>query len=242
MTNYVLLNNVDHKDLKIINTRSAEYGDNVMFAMTFPFEFRNIQSCYPIFFQKNADTGQLYPVALFGFQEKENLFLNDDGWDASYVPLMIQRNPFLIGFQEVKGEQGAANKQRVVSLDMDSPRVNESEGESVFLEHGGRSEYLEKTSDILEAIDNGYNNNKDFVNTLLEYELIESFTMEVTLNDGTKNQLLGFYTINEETLQNLDGEALGKLNSNGCLQPLFMIIASHSRIKTLIEKKNRQAL
>ncbi|MFT5693228.1 MAG: hypothetical protein ACI92E_002565 [Oceanicoccus sp.] len=242
MTNYVLLNNVDHKDLKIINTRSAEYGDSVMFAMTFPFEFRNIQSCYPIFFQKNADTGQLYPIALFGFKDKENLFLNNDGWDASYIPLMIQRNPFLIGFQEAKDAQGVASKQRVVSIDMDNPRINETEGESVFLEHGGRSEFLEKMSDILEAVDNGHTNNKSFVDALLEYELIESFTMEVTLNDGTANQLVGFYTINEENLQNLDGDALGKLNSNGCLQPLFMIVASHSRIKTLINKKNRQTV
>ncbi len=34
MSNHVLLNNVDHKDLRVIATRSAEYGDNVMLAAT----------------------------------------------------------------------------------------------------------------------------------------------------------------------------------------------------------------
>ena len=239
MTNYVLLNNVDHKDLKIIGKRSAEYGDNVMFAMTFPFEFRNIQSYYPIFFQKNAETGQFYPVALFGFQDKENLFLSDEGWDASYIPLMIDRNPFLIGFQQAKG-QDEGSKQRVVSIDMDNPRANKTEGESVFLEHGGRTDFLERITGILEAIDNGHENSKVFVESLLEHDLLESFSLEITLNDGSQNQLLGFYTINEEKLQELNSEALGKLNSQGCLQPIFMIVASHSRIKTLIDKKNSQ--
>ncbi len=36
MSKHVLLNNVDHKDLRMVTTRSAEYGDNVMLAATFP--------------------------------------------------------------------------------------------------------------------------------------------------------------------------------------------------------------
>ena len=48
----MLLNNVDHKDLRVITTRGAEYGDDVMFALTFPAEFRNIQAHYPIVFRK----------------------------------------------------------------------------------------------------------------------------------------------------------------------------------------------
>ena len=54
MTNSVLLNNIDHKDLRVITTRSAAYGDDVMFALTFPAEFRNVQAHYPIVFRKTA--------------------------------------------------------------------------------------------------------------------------------------------------------------------------------------------
>ena len=43
MANVVQLNKAQHKDVKIIRDRSAEYGDNVMLSMTFPLEFRNIQ-------------------------------------------------------------------------------------------------------------------------------------------------------------------------------------------------------
>ena len=43
MSNYVLLGTSVHKDLKVITARSKSYGDNVMHAMTFPMEFRDVQ-------------------------------------------------------------------------------------------------------------------------------------------------------------------------------------------------------
>lgn len=55
MTKAVLLNNVDHKDLRIVSRRGAGYGDNVMFATTFPAEFCPLQAYYPIVFSKTQD-------------------------------------------------------------------------------------------------------------------------------------------------------------------------------------------
>ena len=43
---------------------------------------------------------------------------------------------------------------------------------------------------------------------MLKYDLIESFTLKVELDDGTKNQLQGFYTINEDTLNGLSYDAI----------------------------------
>ena len=74
MSQHVLLNNIDHKDLRVDTARSAALGDDVMFAATFPAEFRNVQAYYPIVFRKTAE-GAFQPIALFGFQEGRNLFL-----------------------------------------------------------------------------------------------------------------------------------------------------------------------
>ena len=98
MSNYAILNNTVHRDLKVITELGEAYGSNVMHAMTFPMEFRDVQSCYPILFCKDPESGQFYPTALFGFEKNQNLFLNEEGWDASYIPMMIKRHPFLIGF------------------------------------------------------------------------------------------------------------------------------------------------
>jgi len=236
--NYVMLNNVEHQNVRVIMERSARYGDDVNFALTFPLEFRNIQSCYPIFFRKDANTGEFSPIALFGFEPRENLYLSDDGWDAHYIPLMIRRHPFLIGFQQVK-DQGDT-KQAVVSIDMNSPRVNESEGEPLFLEHGGISDYLSSMTEMLETIRLADDMNAGFVGALLELDLIESVTMQVELKNRSKHELLGYYTINEDKLKELDSETLGGLHRKHYLESIFMILASLSCFRTLVEKKNDQ--
>jgi hypothetical protein len=97
MANTVLLNNVDHQQVRVITRRAADYGDGVMYAVTFPSEFRSVQAHYPIVFRKTSDGSAFQPIALFGFQEGQNLFLDAQGWDASYIPLAIERQPFLIG-------------------------------------------------------------------------------------------------------------------------------------------------
>ena len=239
MTNHVLLNNVDHKELKVISARSAEYGDDVQCAVTFFWEFRSIQAHYPIFFSKHSGTDEFSAVAMFGFQDKENLFLDDTGWDDSYVPLSIRREPFLIGFQQPAAD-GDADKDPVIHINMDSPRISESEGEPVFLAHGGISPYLEQINSVLNTINEGYPVNELFIKELLEHNLLETFALDIELNDGSQNRLMGFYTINEDVLFELDGDVLASLNAKGFLMPIYMALASLSNIRDLIDRKNAQ--
>lgn len=237
MTKHVLLNNVDHKDLRIITTRSAEYGDNVQFAMTFSWEFRSVQAYYPIVFSKHPQTDEFSALALFGFEKGENLFLGTAGWEVSYLPMTMQSQPFVIGFQQ-SAEGGAASRAPVIHVDMDSPRVSEQQGELLFLAHGGISDYLERVSSVLDTMHGGYDGDRAFMAALVENDLLESFTLDVQLKDGSQNRLAGFYTINEERLRVLGGDVLESLNAKGFLLPVYMAIASLGNIRTLIDKRN----
>lgn len=230
MANNALLNNVEHKDLRVITTRGADYGDNLMFAVTFPAEFRNVQAHYPIVFRKTAE-GQFHPLALFGFQEQQNLFLGPRGWDATYLPLMIERMPFLIG---------RAGEELVIHVDLESPRLSRTEGEPLFLPHGGNTEFLERITSVLLAIHQGLESTPPFIAALLQHELLESFVLDIQLADGSQNRLAGFYAIHEERLTNLNGAALEALNKAGHLLPAYMAVASLSNFRSLIERQNRQ--
>jgi hypothetical protein len=86
------------------------------------------------------------PIALFGFQDGENLFLKGERWDAPYLPMMVERQPFLIG---VSGDQ------LMINIDLDHPRVSQFDGEAIFLPHGGNTEFLEQTNSLLFAIHQG---------------------------------------------------------------------------------------
>lgn len=239
MANYELLNNVDHRDLRVIIDRSADYGDNVWYSATFPSEFRNVQRYYPVVFTRDPETGEFQAVALFGVEDGENLFLDETGWHAAYIPLNVMRMPFLIGFQQ-GGEHGNPSREPVISVDMDSPRVSTQRGEPVFLAQGGNSEYIEQIGSILKVLHEGLQRSKPFFDTLEELDLLESFVLDVQLNDGSEHRMAGFYTINEEVLRGLDADHLAMLNRRGYLEAVYMAIASMSHIPDLIEKKNQR--
>src|SRR5687768_5871246 len=128
MTNHVMLNNVAHKDLRVINRHGAEFGDDVGTVQTFPTEYADMQREYPIFFRKDPNSGEYQSVALLGISKKENLFLDGTRWNASYVPGIIARGPFLIGFQ---GQviDGEPRREPVIHIDLDSPLVSQTEGD-----------------------------------------------------------------------------------------------------------------
>jgi len=231
MSRNVLLNNVDHHALRIDTRRAPGLGDEVMSVLTFPGEFRQLQAYYPIVFRKDA-MGVFHPLALLGLREGENLFLGEAGWDVPYVPLAIERKPFLIG------NDGG---QPTVHVDLDSPRIVDGDaGVPVFKEFGGNTEYLERVSSVLRALHEGLQQNAGFAELLLSLDLLEPSVLEVALRDGTQIRLDGFYGIHEERLRALDGATLERLNRSGALEAIHMMIASGMHFGDLIERLERR--
>jgi hypothetical protein len=239
MTNHAILNEIDHKDLRVDIGHGADLGDNIMCALAIPSEFRSLQADYPIFFHKNEETGKYLPMAMFGFQAGENLYLDGDRWGAVYIPLMIERGPFLIGFQEVV-KHGAAQKKMVISIDMDNPRVGSARGEPLFQPFGGNSEYTEHIVRVLQEIDRGQAMIEELVDALLQHDLLEPLTVNIELINGAKHSLQGFHTIHEERLAALDGQVLADFSRRGILQAAYMMIASMANIAKMIDLKNKR--
>ncbi|KPJ79592.1 MAG: hypothetical protein AMJ58_11430 [Gammaproteobacteria bacterium SG8_30] len=240
MANHQLLDNITHRNLRVITDRSAWYGDDIAATLIFPLEFRRIQSEYPIAFQRNAETRGYEPIALFGFEERENLYLGPNGWDASYIPLTVERQPFLIGFK-TSTEDGVPQEEPVVHVDMDSPRVSETEGVPVFLEHGGQSPYLEHITRVLHTIHEGYAQNRRFSEALTSLQLLEPFSLEFEAGGGARRKLSGLYTLNEERLNGLDAASLESLHCSRFLESIYMVMASIGNFRALIERRKHLA-
>lgn len=230
MNQHVLLNNVEHRDLRVRTGHGPGLGDEVMCALTFPGEFRSVQAHYPIVFRRDAGVG-FQPLALFGLRAGHNLFLQGDCWDATYVPLSIQRQPFLVG---VSGEEP------LVHVDLGHPRVGHADGEALFHAHGGATELLQRYSSILLALHEGIAATPAFIEALLRHELLESFVLDVQLEDGQASRMSGFHAIDEDRLQALDGAVLEALSREGHLLPIYMALASTSRLRDLIARMERR--
>lgn len=234
MSDHQLLTSDTHRALRIDTGRRADLGDAVMSCIVVPTEFRRVQADYPILFRLNAARDAFTALAIFGFENGENLFLDDRGWDAGYVPLAIDIQPFLIG------GAGPHSEDKQVHIDMDHPRVGAADGVRVFDEHGMATPYLDAMAGKLGALDEGYQGMAGFFAALNDHELLEPLTLEITLDDGSINRLVGFHTIDEGRLHDLDGDALGDLHAAGDLLPIFMAVASIGRLNDLIARKNRK--
>jgi hypothetical protein len=235
MSNHQILNPADHGALRVHTEAGAAYGDNVMAALAMPAEFREIQAHFPIVFRRDAETGKLAALALFGFEAGENLFLTGNVWDARYRPMALAVQPFLIG------RPPAEDAPPQVHVDMEHPRISVSgEGMRVFDDAGTPTPYLEIIATRLGDLDYSWQQAASFFAALEAYELIEPFSLEVTLDSGAVQSLVGFQTIHEDKLAALDGEALRALMDQGHLARIYMVLASLAQFGELVARKNRQ--
>jgi hypothetical protein len=235
MTRHAVLDSNVHRDVRVRTGVSPEFGDGVMACLTVPSEFRRVQNEFPILFRRDLDRGQFSALALFGFENGENLFVEDGQWTARYRPLALSIQPFLVG-------RSAARDETEVHVDLDHPRIAGAgdEGVRAFDDDGRPTEYLEAVIAGLDELDQGYRGIGDFFAALQRYELLEPFSLDVELRDGSKHRLVGYHLIDEEKLSALEPGAVAELHSDGYLMPIFMAVASLSNISSLVARKNRR--
>lgn len=240
MTNHQLVTIDDHRATRVDRRRGAALGDAVQLCLIVPDEFRQVQNAYPILFQRTRARDRFQAVALFGFAPGENLYLEDDRWDAPYLPLAMATRPFLIGPPPPGGDTPQLH------LDAASPRVlapgdaGYNAGTPLFDADGASSGYLSAVLDGLDRLDRGYRAAPDFFDALERYALIEPVSLRFDDAEGNARQIVDFHGIHEERFAALDGGALGELHRDGHLLPITMALASLANLAPLIARHQRR--
>lgn len=235
MSNHQILTAADHGNLRILTDAAPERGDAVMASLAVPPEFRRLALEYPILFRFDHARQAFAALALFGFEPGENLFLENGRWEAVSRPLSMTVQPFLVGRPR---EPGGPSQ---VHVDMGHPRISPGgEGVRVFDEAGQPTPYLEQVASMLGALDEGWQASADYFTALDRHELLEPFSMDVTLDNGAQHRLVGYHLVNEERLRDLAPEALAELHAAGHLEPTYMAMASVGNLARLVRRKNRR--
>lgn len=230
----VLLDNVEHHDLRVITGHSAAFGDAVNQVRVYPNEFAEVQREYPIFFRRDAEGG-FYAIALLGFDRDENLFLDGNGWNARYVPAEQGRGPFLLGLRE-----GAEGEGPMMLIEPSHPRLSRSEGEPLFRPHGGNAPVLERYLQVLRALHGGLSLNDEVFAAWLEAGIVAPVKVDIRIDDATGYDIPDLFSISAEALAGLEGAVLAKLNARGYLALAFHVLASLGNMPHLIALKNRK--
>ena len=230
MANRVLLNNVDHAELRVApGPLPQEAAVNQVIVL--PAEYEAVQRDYPILF-RHTEAGALQTVAVLGLAPGENLFQAEGGWAASHVPALLQRGPFLIGFTG-PGTEG----EPMIHIDLDDPRVGAESGQPLFLPQGGNAPYLEHVGGILRTIHAGREHAGPVAAALDAAGLIQPIDIKVNLGDAGTVVLDQYFTVAADRLAALDGEALERLHRAGALAAAFFIAASLGNMQRLIDRK-----
>jgi hypothetical protein len=238
LSRFTILDPKQHQDIKINTTRGAKFGENTHFIPVIADELKALVAEYAVCFLKNNETGQFGIGAITGFEPNENLYLQDDNWNARYVPLHVVRQPFMVGINGQEGEE--ANQQNtVITIELDNKRVSRSEGEPIFDQDGKSTQYLDHISQMLSSLIQGIPRTEHFIKSLLKHELLMPAKLDFTLANGEQKSFTGLYSIDEEKLSELSGDDLQNLHQKGYLQACHLVIASFGQIQKLIDWKNK---
>jgi hypothetical protein len=226
MTNITVLNSQDHRALRVQPGASARFGDDKRFVAVIAGEFPFLAAYYPILLTKDAQTGGFLVGAMLGFDDGENLFLDDRGME-SYRPLNLQRGPFFTAGSDL-------------AIDLDHPRIGG--GELLFTEAGEPAPYLQRMMSLFRDLVPGSEATRDFIEAIIRLKLVEPIDITATFDDGGKRTLTDLYTINQEALRALPDTTVVELFRKGYLQLIYLMIGSLKQVPVLARKKNRRLL
>ncbi len=219
MTRIVPLNKETHKSLKVDARAAAAYGDNQRFTHVIVKEFPLLVVHYPILFSKDANTGEFHCGVMLGFDEGENLFLEEWRDLEFYRPLGLQRVPFYANGPDV-------------AIDLDHARVGVAEGIALFTEVGQPTRYLQRIIWAFQDLSSGITVTRSFITSMLQLKLIEPIVIEAEFDDGTTRECGGLYTVNQEALSALPDQTVVDLFRLGYLRLIHIMIASLKQFRS----------
>jgi hypothetical protein len=233
--NPVQINNIDHANLRVGPSAGAAFGDAANQALVFPAEFEELQREFAIIFRRRDNGLQAY--ALLGLDRDENLFLSGDRWASRYVPATHQRGPFSIGVAPASAD--GAPGEPMIHVDMDDPRVGESAGLSLFLEHGGNTPYLNHISGVLQLLYQEMESAPAAYAALDAAGLLTPVTLTIDVSEDRRYTLPDVLVVDVERLAAVTGEPLERLYGSGILRLAILAAASLGNVQQLIARKQK---
>lgn len=244
MSNMIeILSYAAHAQLKVITGHGAEYGENINNIPVLIHELKHLALEYPLCFMKDPDTGQFNLYALLGFEPEENLYLDQYQWNANYIPLHIQRQPFMVGRHHTTENAEQFSKERsdgCICINTQSKRISHTQGEPLFNSDGTPTAYLNSINELLSQLTLNETMTKVFITQLLNHQLLEAARINIAFNDGSNFSYEGSYTINIDRLNDLSENEINQLNQQHFLAQIQLVIHSLKQFQRLIDFKNNR--
>lgn len=236
--NIVLLDRNIHRNLRIKKNTDFAHVSNDNMVPVVANEFMHAGNNFPIVFVKEAGTAQFKCVALMGFEPGENLVFNQGKVHSSYIPRNITRIPFFVGGDNINDQH--AN----ICIDENSSLVcqdgDDKSSYPLFNKEGQPSEQLREASEFLSDLITKELATQQFVQFLVDNELLQESTITLRLGDAGERKLGGVYKVDEEKLNNLSDDVVLVLYKKRYFAAIYSHLNSLNQIQRLIKLKAKQ--
>jgi hypothetical protein len=234
-----LLTSDQHRSVAVDTRARPEYGDMVNRAVALSSEFNELHREFPLLLRKSAEAPGFVAHAILGFEKDENLFVENDRWIATHVPVTLARGPFSLGY--VRGEDGDSAPAGIraemrIMIDDQHPRLR-ADGQPVFLPLGGESPYLDGIKRVLQTVDAGLRADRVLYREVVEMDLLEEVKIQISVFPELRYDFSGYHTINQEKLAALGGDQLLRLHRMGLLGPVYFLVSSLGNFQKLVNLK-----
>lgn len=218
MTRLVPLHNDLHRDLRIHPGHGVGPEDHARLCPVVLAELATASADFPLFLARDRETGAFDVMAVMGFSDGENLYLDGAAWMAEHKPLDLQRQPFYAN----AGDDGVQ-----MFVDLDSPRAGRS-GEPLFTPHGQPEPYLEYVHSVLTELLAGLGPTRAFATRVLDLGLAEPASLPGMAGD--------LFTISPRVLAALPDATVLALFRAGDLERIHLMIASLAHLPGLFRR------
>lgn len=223
------LNKETHAKTKINTVHALSHlaGEHLLPVVVHEFVAAGAE--YPVVFIKDQTSDRFQPVVLLGLAPGQNLILNNDQWQARYVPRVARNYPLLLV------QENPQSNQLIIAIDERSERVNEVEGYDLFNEDGSESEYLTVRKDQMAEYLNFNRITHAFTDKLRSLELISEQTLTLTVN-GEQRTVNGIHMVDDKKLNELSDEVFLELRKSGYLTAIYAHLMSLQHTQKLVQK------
>ena len=179
-------------------------------------EFALAAASYPIIFAGEAKV----PLAVFGLQQGENLFVSPEGLvdPEIYLPAFVRRYPFVFASD--------SNAERmVVCIDRAAPMVGERP-EVPFFEGNEPSKFTQEAIEFCTEFEGYRQSTQVFIQRITEADLWQTKRISVAMPDengqpGETQNIAEYFAISEEKLQALSPAQFEILRKDGCIAGIY---------------------
>jgi hypothetical protein len=231
-----ILNVEQHGNLKKVITHNFQHMQTQQLVQLNMYEFPAAGTCFPLFFIKDKKTAKLFPIALLGLGQGQNLYYSKEQWLASYLPVVMQSEPF--SMMSLMDEDNT--QQYKIAADLSSPYLSKTRGEPLFTD-GQPSAFLTQMQQMLHNDNQQKLATLEFLGFLTEHNLIKPIRFELGFDDGEKQNIDGIYSIDESALGNLTSEQVLQAQQLDYFKAIYCMLGSQHNLYDLIKRSKATA-